>query len=257
MRHSRAPRELLPHRHASPRLRGYFVTGTDTGAGKTVLAAALVAVARGRGIGVRALKPVITGLDEEASAQWPADHELLARAAGCRPDQVALITYGPPVSPHLAGELAQRQIDPQALEQLVMSAARPAELAVIEGVGGLLVPLAHGYDVRELARSLGLPLLIAARPGLGTINHTLLTLEAARAAGLEVAAVVLTPWPERPGEIECSNRATIAELGGVPVEVLPEIPAAYPDALMRAGRSLPLERLLRLAGAACSDRDRG
>ena len=75
--------------------------------------------------------------------------------------------------------------------------AGAGSIAVVEGVGGLLVPLGPEADVRDLARDLGLPLVVAARPGLGTINHTLLTLEAARAAGLTVAGVVLTPWPER------------------------------------------------------------
>jgi dethiobiotin synthetase len=94
---------------------------------------------------------------------------------------------------------------------------------VCEGVGGLLVPLTPGYLVRDLAADLGYPLAIAALPGLGTINHTLLTIESARAAGLEVATVVLTPWPDQPSEIERSNRATIASLGQVDVQVLPAL----------------------------------
>jgi dethiobiotin synthetase len=115
---------------------------------------------------------------------------------------------------------------------------------VVEGVGGLLVPLSDGYDVRRLAASLGLPLLIAARPGLGTINHTFLTVEAARCAGLEVTAVVLTPWPPSPGVIENSNRATIAALADVEVEVLPPVARADPDLLATAAETLPLERWL-------------
>ena len=79
------------------------------------------------------------------------------------------------------------------------------------------MPLAEDYTVRDLAVALGLPLLIAARPGLGTINHTLLTLAAARAAGLDVRAVVLTPWPEQPSEMERSNRETIARMGDIEV----------------------------------------
>jgi dethiobiotin synthetase len=125
-----------------------------------------------------------------------------------------------------------------------VAASARSELVVVEGVGGLLVPLSDGYDVRRLAVSLGLPVLIAARPGLGTINHTLLTLEAARSAGLEVTAVVLTPWPEPPGLVESSNRATIAALGGVAVEVLPPIARAEPDLLTKAAERLPLEQWL-------------
>jgi dethiobiotin synthetase len=112
----------------------------------------------------------------------------------------------------------------------VWVAASPAaegfDAIVCEGVGGLLVPLAPGYLVRDLAVDLGYPLVVVASPGLGTINHTLLTLEAARAAGLEVASVVLTPWPEKPTEIERSNRETIASLAEVEVQTLPRLDLA-------------------------------
>jgi len=233
-------------------LRGLFVTGTDTGAGKTVLAGAVVAALRARGVDIRALKPVITGLDEPGSPDWPLDHELLARAARQRADQVAFELYGPPTSPHLAAELAGRQIDVPALLDSIRGAGAEAEAVVVEGVGGLLVPLSNSHDVRALARSLELPLLVAARPGLGTINHTLLTLEAARGAGLDVAAVVLTPWPDHPSTIEHSNRETIAQLGAVEVATLPKIERADPELLAEAGRALPIERWLRGSDRAAS-----
>ena len=187
--------------------RGCFVTATDTGVGKTILCAALIASLRARGATVRARKPVLTGLDEEG----PADHELLASVSGEPPEEVAALRYGPAVSPHLAASLAGRPIDAAAI---VASIDGPGTV-IVEGVGGLLVPLAPGWDVRALARELRLGVLVAARPGLGTINHTLLTLEAARAGGLDVRAVVLTPWPDRPGVLERSNRETIEKLGGV------------------------------------------
>ncbi len=228
-------------------MRGLFVTGTDTGVGKTVLAAAIVAALRARGVSVLARKPVMTGLDEPAPAQWPADHELLARASGGSADDVAPVTYGPPVSPHLAAELAGRQIPTAALADTVRDAARQAEAIVVEGVGGLLVPLSPHDDVRTLAKMLDLPLLIAARPGLGTINHTLLTLEAARAASLAVAAVVLTPWPDTPQMLERSNHETIARLGAVEVETLPPVARPEPELLARAAASLPLDRWLSLS----------
>jgi len=108
-----------------------------------------------------------------------------------------------------------------------------------ESVGGLLAPLTEDYTVCDLAVELRLALLIAARPGLGTINHTLLTLRAARAAGLEVRAVVLTPWPAQPSELERSNRETIARIGRVEVAVLGHLAAADLDELARAGATLP------------------
>lgn len=225
-------------------MRGLFVTGTDTGVGKTVLAGAIVAALRASGELVAAFKPIITGLDQMPDADWPHDHELLARAAGSSSEEVTVLRFGPPVSPHLAAELAGAVIDPAALAMEVGQRASGAEVVIVEGVGGLLVPLSDSSDVRTLARSLGLPLVVAARPGLGTINHTLLTLEAARGAGLEVAAVVLTPWPEEPDRIERSNRETIARLGRVEVAVLPPVRRADPDALAEAGHVLSLERWL-------------
>jgi dethiobiotin synthetase len=227
-------------------LRGLFVTGTDTGVGKTVLTAAIVSALHQAGVGVSALKPVITGLDDPG----PADLEVLSRASGCSPGEVAVLSYDPPMSPHLAAALAGRPIRPEALEAEIAERATGAEAVIVEGVGGLMVPLSDSYDVRALVDALRLPLLIAARPGLGTINHTLLTLEAARAGGLDIAAVVLTPWPEEPDTIERSNRDTIARLGRVEVATLPLIERAEPEFLADAGRGLPVERWL-------ADSDRG
>ncbi|MGZ4313018.1 MAG: dethiobiotin synthase, partial [Solirubrobacteraceae bacterium] len=210
-------------------LRGCFVTGTDTGVGKTVVAGAIVAVLRRHGVAARAIKPLITGLDDPPDPAWPPDHELLARAAGQDPADVILAGYGPPVSPHLAAELAGGPAPSLAwLVDGVRAAADPGCVTVIEWVGGLLVPLGPEADVRALARTLGLPLVIAARPGLGTINHTLLTLEALRHHGCEVRGVVMTPWPAEPSEPELDNRETVERLGGVPVSTLPRIPEADP-----------------------------
>ncbi len=223
-------------------MRGLFVTGTGTGVGKTILSAALLAAAAAAGEPVRAHKPVVTGLDDPPG-EWPPDHELLARATGQVPEEVAPERYGPAVSPHLAAALAGRRLDPA----LLLAAARAAgqrHTLVVEGVGGLLVPLTDDYTVRDLAAALGLPLLVAAPPGLGTINHTLLTLHSARAAGLEVRAVVLTPWPAEPSVVERSNRETLARLGEVEVASLP--PMSGPDlaALARAGETLPWRQWL-------------
>ena len=215
-------------------MRGVFVTGTDTGAGKSVVAAAICAALAARGEPVAALKPVVTGLGEPAG-EWPSDHILLARAAGGRqaPEDVAPYRFGPAVSPHFAAELAGESIEPAR----ILAAARSHELLVCEGVGGLMVPITTGYLVRDLAVDLGFPVVIAARASLGTINHTLLTVEAARAAGLAVAGVVMTPWPDDPEPIERSNRATIERLAGVQVHGLPP---TDPDSLAAAGAWLPL-----------------
>jgi dethiobiotin synthetase len=204
-----------------------FVTGTSTEVGKTVVAAVIAHTLATEGKSVAVFKPAVTGLDDEGET----DHALLRRASGSNQsdEEIAPYRYGPPASPHLAAALAEDEVDPGRLRQAADEAAAGADAIVCEGVGGLLVPVSPTYLVRDLAADLGYPLVVVAGPGLGTINHTLLTLESARAAGLEVAAVVLNPWPENPSEIERNNRETIAELGRVRVEPLPHLDLGNPS----------------------------
>lgn len=223
-------------------MRGLFVTGTDTGVGKSILSAALLAAMVAAGEPVRAHKPVVTGLDEPTGA-WPADHELLGLAAGMSPEEVAPLRFGPAVSPHLAAAMADTPFERAELLAAARAAAHEGTV-IVEGVGGLLVPLTPDYTVCDLAVGLGLGVLIAARGGLGTINHTLLTLRVARDAGLEVRAVVLTPWPARASAMERSNRETIERLGAVEVAGLPAVRGPKIDELTAAGGSLPWRRWL-------------
>ncbi len=212
-------------------MNGLFVTGTGTEVGKTVVAAVAARGAASAGRRVAVFKPAVSGLD----AGGEPDHALLRRAAGSNQadDEIAPYRYGPPVSPHLGAELAGERIDPERLLATAHRAAAAADLLVTEGVGGFCVPLSPDYLVRDLARELSLPVVIAATPGLGTINHTVLTVEAVRAAELEVVAVVLTPWPEPGGAeavIAASNRETIERLAGVPVEALVRLDLSEPCA---------------------------
>jgi dethiobiotin synthetase len=210
---------------------GVFVTGTGTEVGKTVVAATIAHTLAGEDKRVAVFKPAVTGLDEGVET----DHELLRRASGSGQSdgEIAPYRYGPPASPHLAAALAGEEIDPERLRETAAAAARDADAIVCEGVGGLLVPLSPGYLVRDLAVDLGYPLVVVAAPGLGTINHTLLTIEAARAVGLDIATVVLNPWPAEPSGIERDNRETIASLGDVEVLTLPHLdlgdPAGWPQ----------------------------
>lgn len=222
-------------------MRGVFVTGTDTEVGKSVVAACICAALAARGERVAAFKPVVTGLDEEAG-EFGRDHELLAAAAsaGQSASDVTPHVFGPAVSPHLAAELAGITLEPAELVKAAREQVRAAGedgALVCEGVGGLMVPITPGYLVRDLAVDLALPVVVVARPALGTINHTLLTVEAARAGGLTVAGVVMTPWPDEPSPMERSNRDTIARLGDVSVTGLPR---TTPDRLAEAGSALEL-----------------
>jgi len=220
-----------------PPVRGVFVTGTDTGAGKTFVTAALCAAIAAAGERVAAHKPVMTGTGEPGDGGWPFDHELLAKVTGARPRDVCARTFAPAVAPHLAAELAGETLQLEGLVADARERAGTADVLVVEGVGGLLVPLDGERCVRDLAVALGMALVIAARPGLGTINHSLLTIEAARAAGLDVRAVVLTPWPQEPAVMHHSNRETIARLGDVEVATLAHVDTV--EELAAAGAGLP------------------
>ena len=207
-------------------MRGVFVTGTGTEVGKTVVAAAIARTLADGGDEVAVFKPALSGLDDPGEP----DHELLRRAAGSKQsdDEIAPYRFGPAVSPHLAAEMTDVKIEPAT----ILTAARQAGGAgtlVCEGVGGLLVPLTWRYLVRDFARDLGLPLVVVASPSLGTINHTLLTLEAARAVGLHPVAVVLNPWPADPSRLELDNERTVGVLGRILVTRMPEVDPAAPE----------------------------
>ena len=142
-------------------MRGLFVTATDTGVGKTVLSAALLAAMAAAGEPVRAFKPVVTGLEDPqeiaARGEWPADHELLAASAGMAAEEVSPLRYGPAVSPHLAAELAGESIEPELLVAAASACGSAGktpgaaeQTLIVEGVGGLLVPLREDYSVCDL-----------------------------------------------------------------------------------------------------------
>lgn len=195
-----------------------------------------------------AFKPSVTGLDELAG-RWPMDHVLLAGATGWQtPERVAPYTFGPAVSPHFAAELEGSRIEQVILDGAFRRAADGAEAVVCEGVGGLLVPLSLDppLSVLDLVVAWGLPAVVAARSGLGTISDTRLTVDRLRAEGVTVLAVVFSPWPEEPSAVERSNRATIEQLCGVEVFGLPSTtPGALAEAASLA--RLPVERWAGLA----------
>lgn len=212
-------------------MKAVFVTGTDTGVGKTFVAAGLAAALRRRGVDVGVMKPVATGRSGDARA--------LIRASGSR-DSLKLINpvhLKAPLSPHLAAKLESKRVDVRVIERAFKALLTRHEGVIVEGAGGLLVPIRDGFTFADLAKRLRLPLLIVARDTLGTINHTSLTVEAARARGLKVLGVVVNRTKSgRPDLAERLNPAAIAEATGVPVlAVLPWRPSARAfDALTRA-----------------------
>jgi dethiobiotin synthetase len=218
------------------RAPGIFVTGTGTEIGKTVVAAVLARSIADHGQSVAVFKPALTGMDEfpdydEAAAKGAGsvvglpDHAILRVAARSSQsdDEIAPYRFDPPMSPHLAAGLAGVEIDPDRVIKAARAAAAGVDAIVCEGAGGLLVPLSPTWTMRACAVELGYPLVVVSPPGLGSINHTLLTVESARSVGLKVAAIVLNPWPQEPTPIEADNRETIANLSGVPVLTLPPL----------------------------------
>lgn len=172
-----------------------FVTGTDTGVGKTVIAAALARFFTARGLRVGVMKPCESGVDD-TSRPGP-DAALLSWAAqSCdAEDLVAPYRLKAPLSPAAAAELEGIVIEPQRIVAGVEEIGKGKDLVIVEGAGGLMVPLRGGYLIADLVRDLKMPLLVVARPTLGTINHTLLTVFAARAMDLPLAGFVINRMP--------------------------------------------------------------
>ena len=175
-------------------MKGYFITGTDTGVGKTFVTTALSRRARAQGQRVFAFKPIETGCEEFHGERRGADQELLAEAAGNWQQGAlrGLIRLLQPAAPLVAAEAEASTIDLDQISALLAEGAQGADLVLVEGAGGWRVPITTAEDMSDLARRCGLPVIVVARAGLGTINHSLLTIEAVEASGQSVAAVILS-----------------------------------------------------------------
>jgi dethiobiotin synthetase len=196
-------------------MTGYFVTGTDTNVGKTVLSALLVAA-----LDAFYWKPVQTGACEGTDREW------VRRWAEVKEDRLALELYrfDPPVSPHLAAREKGVEISLDAFELPEPMAARKW---IVEGAGGVMVPLNERDLMRDLMGRIGLPVIVASRTALGTINHTLLTLDALREAQLTIFGVVLI------GDENVENRRAIEHYGKIPVVGhIPILPRINREALL-------------------------
>lgn len=198
--------------------RGIFVTGTDTGVGKTIVAATLARLLRMNGVSVGVMKPVTSGCREVSGELVSDDALLLSQAAGIDvSDDVAPYRLGKALAPADAARIDGVRIDFSVIKAAFDRLASSYDYVIVEGAGGLMVPLSGGLLVADLARELGLPLLVVARPGLGTINHTVLTCFAAQQLGLRVAGVIVNGMPEHPGLAEKGAPHQIGSLCGASV----------------------------------------
>ena len=209
-------------------VRGIFVTGTDTGVGKTVVACALAAWCRAQGLRVGVMKPIASGgrrMRDGGRARWVSDDAVhLVRAAGVD-DPWSLVNpvcFKEPLAPWTAARRERRPIRLDAVVEAFFALRERHDILIVEGVGGLLVPLNARETVAELAKRLGLPLLLVARPGLGTLNHILLSLECARERSLPVCGLIInhSRHPSR-GVMAClaerTNPEILARLARVPI----------------------------------------
>ncbi|GAW94086.1 dethiobiotin synthase [Calderihabitans maritimus] len=202
--------------------RGFFVTATDTGVGKTVLTAALAKYWRKKGVNAGVMKPAQSG------AETVSDGELLVKFAGVDDpwEDVVPYSFREPLAPAVAARLEGVEVRKEIILERFRKLEGRHELMLVEGAGGLMVPLSEDTLVAHLARDLGLPLLVVARPNLGTINHTLLTVAAARQIGLEVAGIVINGYRDRGDYGEKTNPGLIEYWSQIPIlGIIPHLAA--------------------------------
>ena len=204
---------------------GLFVTGTDTGVGKTLVACEVVRRLRARGHRVGVVKPVETGV----GAEGPLDALALRQAAGAEAtslDDVCPIRLALPAAPNVAAEAEGQQVDLARIHRVIERVIDRSDCVIVEGAGGLLVPLAEGFDMADLALHHRLALLVVCRASLGTLNHTRLTLEAARRRGLGVAGIVISHSTGPLSDADSANLEDLRRRPGAPL--LGEVPPLRP-----------------------------
>jgi dethiobiotin synthetase len=193
-----------------PVLRGIFITGTDTGVGKTVVACLLARALRANGVDVGVMKPYISG-------GWDDARALKAAAEAEEPlRDISPVFFRKPLAPAASAFTGDRLKSFRTVARAYRTCRRKHSFLVVEGIGGALVPLARGFSVADMARWFGLPVWVVARPGLGTLNHTLLTLEALRRRGLTVQQIILSGYRGRTWA-EKTNPGLLRRLTRLPV----------------------------------------
>jgi dethiobiotin synthetase len=201
-----------------------FITGTGTGVGKTLVAAALARHFSSQGLNVGVMKPIETGVVNRE--ELGADATLLKWAAGSKDDAELISPYrfSQPVAPCQAATSAKEPIDTDKICKAFQILRQGKDIVLVEGAGGLMVPIRGGYIMADLARQLALPLLVITHPRLGTLNHTLLTTFAARAMELELCGYMINQMPENPDEAEKEAPHLLSSLASADLlGVLPEV----------------------------------
>jgi dethiobiotin synthetase len=236
-----------------PRIPGLFVTATDTEVGKTVIAGAIADWFRRRKVRVGVCKPLASGCVRRREGLVSEDAEFLAHCADA-PGPLDLICpqrYAEPLAPAVAAERAGQPPDWGAIDRSIVEISAASDVIIIEGVGGAMAPLDAKHTVLDLARWLKLPAIVVARPNLGTINHTLLTVNALRAANVKVAGVVVNRYPAESASIaQETNPRAIERWGKIAVlTIVPDEkfePPRLPAGIIAAIERVDWERLARI-----------
>jgi dethiobiotin synthetase len=205
--------------------QGLFITGTDTGVGKTVVTAAILTWLRHQGLRVGVMKPIETGVDSRCSSPANSDALFLMECGDIEDDlaEVCPVRLKPAASPFQAALIENRPLQPETILSAYRTLLGKYDWMLVEGVGGVRVPITRDYGVVELMRDLGLPVVVVARYQLGTLNHTLMTLDTLKQNGIKVKGVVFNQTgPESPDTIEQDQPRLIEELSGA--KVLGEFP---------------------------------
>ena len=203
-----------------PKKPGLFITGTDTGVGKTLVAGGIANILSGQGHKVGVFKPVATGCRRDREGLVNSDAEFLAY---CADSDFPLSLINPvgfvkPAAPAVCEGFEGRRVDFEQITTAYTHICRESDFVVVEGIGGVRVPVSAGVDVIDLIRTFALPVVIVARPNLGTINHTLMTIDCLRAANLTIAGVVISGYRAYDADLaESTAPGIIAEFGGVDI----------------------------------------
>ena len=199
-------------------MNGFFITGTDTGVGKTVVTACLATLFKSQNVGV--MKPIETGVDPKCSSTSNSDAKFLMEVTGSTDaeEEVCPHRLKTPASPYQAAQMAGSSIQSESIIEKFKILQSRHNMMLVEGVGGLLVPITARYNVADLALEMGLPLIIVSRIRLGTLNHTLLTINAARQYGLKIKGIILNRQEAGDlDEVERQQGKLIEELSDTPI----------------------------------------
>ena len=230
--------------------KGFFITGTDTGIGKTVITAALIKTANLLGFRACGMKPIETGCLREGDVLIPSDGMFIKTIAhmGESVNYISPCCFENPLAPLPASEIEGISVNFEKIKRAYAELSQKYDVVIVEGLGGLLVPITGDYFVLDLARDFGLPVIVVSRPGLGTINHTMLTVNYAINAGLVVAGIIINySLPSEGTSAENTNPEVLKKISPVPiVGIFPHLKDLEETTIERAiVKSLNLELIKR------------